>query len=831
MAVQRSSEGPPACGTVQDGHGTGSGEHAPGGERTSRAAGAADLRRPRRIAPRSEVVTATRARIVLVGGPILELDGSIVATRGPTRQRSTLALAYLLLGQGRRVPSDELAEAVWPEGPPASWTASLRKVVSDARTWLAGAGLGEVLSVADQAYRLDLPDWATTDVEEAALAMVPEPGRPVALAEARRAADLLSSQLLPGLDAPWLRVHRDQARQLRLGALEAMSEGLRVAGEHQEAIAAAREVIDVDPLRESAYRLVMAAHRDAGRIGSALRVYEECRNHLVEELGSPPSPTTVAAYQALLVPLAADTALERPAASAGPGSAGTFADAVLAMEAVASRTAIANLEGRLAAVESDPHPDPLARVEVLIALGQARWALSGATDQLRRISLAAGEAAISLGSPSHFGAVAALASTTTGVGEHDADTEDLCARALSAFEGDPEARARILSLQAELRAGGEAVALSEEAVAIARGRVARAAARHAARPRPEHGVATPARAEAGRRHGVHGPPRAQQPLEDAAPTFEPLTRLQGGELDWFRAEADRLTEVSANSTQWEPRFYATAFRAVLAHLAGDLARGFLLADQLLAESREEINAMHSSAALYLALTRDSGGVANLMPIVEDMAGKNPRISSFQAALALGLGIVGDHARAATTLDALVERLDDLPRDHIWVLTLGLLSEAVSLDGNKDHATRLLVELDPYAGQLCTGAHATVVLGTMDWCRGILAATAHLDDLAVVHLRDALELERRIEAPLLQARTSAWLAAVLHRRADPADAAEVDQRAGDANAPGGACGHRELGASRPRRGRPARLRLTRQPGRGPGASSSDFRSRKAGHHSR
>ena len=462
-------------------------------------------------------MTAARARIVLVGGPILELGGTVVAPRGPTRQRSTLALAYLLLGQGRRVPSDELAEAVWPEGPPASWTASLRKVVSDARSWLASADLGEVISVAHQAYRLDLPDWATTDVEEAAIAMTAEPGRSVTLANARHAADLLSSELLPGLDAPWLRVHRDQAKQLRLGALEAMSEGLRVAGEHHEAIAAAREVIDADPLRESAYRLVMAAHRDAGRVGSALRIYEECRNLLVEELGSPPSPTTVAAYQALLVPLAADTTLEPAVTTAGPGSAGTFADAVLAMEAVASRTAIANLEGRLAAVESDPHPDPLARVEVLIALGQARWALSGATDQLRRISLAAGEAAISLGSPSHFGAVAALASTTTGVGEYDADTEDLCARALVAFEDDPEARARILSLQAELRAGAEAVALSEEAVAIARAAGSPApAARHAARPRPEHGVATRARAEAGHRHGVHGPPRAQQPLAHAA---------------------------------------------------------------------------------------------------------------------------------------------------------------------------------------------------------------------------------------------------------------------------------------------------------------------------
>jgi hypothetical protein len=124
-------------------------------------------------------------------------------------------------------------------------------------------------------------------------------------------------------------------------------------------------------------------------------------------------------------------------------------------------------------------------------------------------------------------------------------------------------------------------------------------------------------------------------------------------------------------------------------------------------------------------------------------------------------------------------LDDLPRDHIWPLTLGLLSEAVSLDGSKEHAVRLLDEVDPYAGQLCAGAHATVVLGTMDWCRGILAATARRDDLAVEHLRAALELERRIEAPLLEARTSAWLAAVLHRRADPDDAAEWEQLALDA----------------------------------------------------
>lgn len=769
--------------------------HAParGDDRAPERAGSAEASRPvlastigdlRRPQPRTPVgaarVTTGRTRIVLAGGPVLEVDGVLVAPRGPVRQRTSLVLAYLLFAQGRRVPADELAEAVWLDGPPASWSASLRKLVSDARAWLAAADLGDVITAAHQTYRLDLPEWATVDVEEAALALHPPDGTRVDTETASRAADLVEAELLPGLDAPWLQIRRTQSHELRNAALELVADGLRADGRYDEALAAARAVIAVDPLRESAYRLLMATHRDAGRVGSALRVYEECRNALIEELGTPPSASTVAAYQSLLLPFAGEpTDLAHGVGDGGARSESTFADIVLTMEAVASRTALGNLEGRLAAIEGDPHPDPLARVETLIELGQARWALSGATDQLRRISLAAGEAAISLGSASHFGAVAALASTTTGVGEYDADTEDLCTRALAAFHEDPGARARILALQAELRSGAASVALAEEAVAIARGAddpgllldVLLVLDQSIAWwPDLAPRLAVEAECTALLDHSGRWRTR---------PTFKPLTRLQGGEIDWYRHEAERLAVLSSSSTQWEPRFYATAFQAVLAHLAGDLARGFQLADQLVQESREEINAVHSSAALYLALTRDAGGVLNLLPIIESMAAGNPRISSFQAALALGRSIVGDHVGAAQTLDVLLDQLDGIARDHIFPLTLGLLAEAVSLDGTKDQAATLLRELDPYAGQLCAGAHATVVLGSMDWCRGVLAATALDHDLAAEHLRAALDLERRIEAPLLQARTSAWLAAVLTARADPADAAEIEQLAADA----------------------------------------------------
>ena len=44
-----------------------------------------------------------------------------------------------------RASNDELADAIWWDGRPTSWTSSLRKVVADARAWLALTGMGITL--------------------------------------------------------------------------------------------------------------------------------------------------------------------------------------------------------------------------------------------------------------------------------------------------------------------------------------------------------------------------------------------------------------------------------------------------------------------------------------------------------------------------------------------------------------------------------------------------------------------------------------------------------------------------------------------------------------
>lgn len=692
------------------------------------------------------------AQLVLLGGPAVVSAAGIRSTRSPARRQASLALAYLCLAGGRPVPSDELAEACWPTDLPASWAAGLRRIVSEVRAWLHDAGIAADVAARHGTYRCVLPDAVTLDVDDAvaAVAGATRPG-PDRLAEAQRAWALLEPALLPGLDAPWLDGHRGRVGELRLQALEALSDALRVAGEPDAAAMTARRAIDLDPLRESAYRLAMAAHAAAGRVGSALRVYEECRTVLVEELGAPPSPTTALAYHHLLVGPGRTT--DEPAPLAPADRVGA------PMAAIASQERVAAIEARLEAIQHDPHPDPRKRLEALVALGRARWALDGATAQLLRVSLAAGHAALHLDAPGPLAQALALASTTTGVGRADEDAIELAEAALAAFPDDDLVAARALALLAEHCTGLRSVALAEQAVARAQ-RSADPALLLDATLTLEQSVSWMADLDRRRRLAA----AAQALLEGGAPrwrlrpSFAVLTELQGGSVEALEAEIARMDADRASTSQWEPTFYATAFRGVRALLAGDLTTATARSTELFGLARAEANAAHAAAGLHLAIAREAGGIAELLPLLAAVRAQNPAISAFASAHVLGLAVTGDHDAAREGLAALVaEGLGDAARDHVWLLHLGLTAEAAAVTVDRTAAAATLRLLEPYAGQLCAGAHGTVALSSVDTYRGMLQLTLGDAPAAVAALGDGLRLERRLGAPLLAARSAAWLA--------------------------------------------------------------------------
>jgi DNA-binding SARP family transcriptional activator len=101
-------------------------------------------------------------------------------------------------------------------------------------------------------------------------------------------------ELLPGWYDDWVLIERERLRHRYLHGLEAMSCRLTNGGRCAEAVEAAMAVIAVDPLRESAQRLLVEAHLAEGNVGEALRCFQRYRALAQHELQVYPSPELTA---------------------------------------------------------------------------------------------------------------------------------------------------------------------------------------------------------------------------------------------------------------------------------------------------------------------------------------------------------------------------------------------------------------------------------------------------------------------------------------------------------------------------------------------------------
>lgn len=97
------------------------------------------------------------------------------------------------------------------------------------------------------------------------------------------------AELLPDWYDDFVEVEREQFRQLRFHALEALADRLHRAGRIDRALDVALTAVAAAPLRESAHRLVIGMHLAEGNISEALRQYGMLRSLLHHQLGVEPS--------------------------------------------------------------------------------------------------------------------------------------------------------------------------------------------------------------------------------------------------------------------------------------------------------------------------------------------------------------------------------------------------------------------------------------------------------------------------------------------------------------------------------------------------------------
>jgi DNA-binding SARP family transcriptional activator len=246
--------------------------------------------------------------ITLTGQLAAQADGARAdATDLPGRQAS-LVFAYLVAERDRPVPSEELADALWGGTLPPTWRPALRGVVSKVRDFLDQLGLpatGTLTSVAG-CYRLTLPTDTAVDVElaageaDAARSALEAGDLERALAAAGRARAIAGRPLLPGHEGPWVEDRRAALRQVLIDGLELQADVHLAAGNGEAAVGPARDLVALEPFRDSAHERLLRAHAAAGDRGEALRVYDRYRRALAEELGVGPSPELEAAYLELL---------------------------------------------------------------------------------------------------------------------------------------------------------------------------------------------------------------------------------------------------------------------------------------------------------------------------------------------------------------------------------------------------------------------------------------------------------------------------------------------------------------------------------------------------
>ena len=240
-------------------------------------------------------------RVELCGALTVEVDGRRVEDDLPGRQ-GRLLFAYLARNHDRPVRRDELVDVVWDDHPPGSPDAGLAALLTRVRQALgpdAVAGRAHLRLAGEVWVDLDEARAAAAEAEEALAASDPQR----AAERARAALERFERPLLPELAGRWVDEQRAELDGLHSDALETLARAaLRLGGgELPAADRAARTLIQREPYRESGYALLMELLAARGNLAEALRVYDQLRVLLRDELGATPAPHVTALHDRLLM--------------------------------------------------------------------------------------------------------------------------------------------------------------------------------------------------------------------------------------------------------------------------------------------------------------------------------------------------------------------------------------------------------------------------------------------------------------------------------------------------------------------------------------------------
>jgi DNA-binding SARP family transcriptional activator len=250
-------------------------------------------------APRTAVL-----EVRLLGSFEVRVDGVPVTEWRGTRGRSVLR--YLVARRRHACARDELLAEFWPDVAPAAARNRLQVAVSGLRRALARVCLANVIEYVDGEYRINPQLHLVVDVEQfeqrVASARTQERTGDVgqAAASCREAMRLYRGDF--AADAPyeqWTQLPRESLRMTVGEALDRLSRIEYAARRFDACIATAHRMLDLDPCREDAHRLLMRCYAEQDRVYAALRQHELCIRVLRTTLQVSASRETTQLYHAI----------------------------------------------------------------------------------------------------------------------------------------------------------------------------------------------------------------------------------------------------------------------------------------------------------------------------------------------------------------------------------------------------------------------------------------------------------------------------------------------------------------------------------------------------
>jgi len=231
----------------------------------------------------------------LLGSLEVEDDGRVVEIGG---QKQRAVLAILALNPGRVVSTDRLVDLLWGERPPRTAATSLQNFISQLRK-VVGA---DVVITKTPGYQLNVAPGQVDLARFEQLVAAARPLEPEARsAKLREALELWRGPPLADFTfEPFAETEIARLEELRAAAVEERIEADLDRGQAAELVGEIEGLAKENPLRERLRGQLMLALYRSGRQAEALRVYQETRRLLVDELGIEPTPALQELHASIL---------------------------------------------------------------------------------------------------------------------------------------------------------------------------------------------------------------------------------------------------------------------------------------------------------------------------------------------------------------------------------------------------------------------------------------------------------------------------------------------------------------------------------------------------